>query len=226
MSDSRFKVDALQKKGKKLVLPLFFCIITLFILWLIALPIGASISQAANHAGFGAIEPTVNLFDGSPNIESGTVDLNRYGGYPQEGENYGRLVIQGTSIDCNLFYGDSPVELSSGAGTYAGASIPGEGSTVLIAGHTSTYFRDFDRIEKGTVVSIETSYGKYLYEVTDMRVADADDTSAYDLTADEDNLILYTCYPFGQVSPTEQRYFVYAKWMSGPTILKDTSHET
>ena len=176
MSDSRFKVDALQKKGKKLVLPLFFCIITLFILWLIALPIGASISQAANHAGFEAIEPTVNLFDGSPNIESGTVDLNRYGGYPQE--------------------------------------------------HTSTYFRDFDRIEKGTVVLIETSYGKYLYEVTDMRVADADDTSAYDLTADEDNLILYTCYPFGQVSPTEQRYFVYAKWISGPTILKDTSHET
>lgn len=225
MSNSLFQVDAFKKKGKKLVLPLFFCIITLFILWLIVVPVGSSISHAADQGGFEAIKPTVNLFDGSPNIESGTVDLNSYGGYPQQGENYGRLAIRGTSIDCNLFYGDSPVELSSGAGTYAGACIPGQGGTVLIAGHTGTYFRDFERIEKGTVVSIETSYGKYLYEVTDMRVADADDTSAYDLTTDKDNLILYTCYPFGQVSPTNQRYFVYAKLVSGPTILEDSVHE-
>ena len=219
MSDSRFKVDALQKKGKKLVLPLFFCIITLFILWLIALPIGASISQAANHAGFEAIEPTVNLFDGSPNIESGTVDLNRYGGYPQEGENYGRLVIQGTSIDCNLFYGDSPVELSSGAGTYAGASIPGEGSTVMIGAHTGTYFRDLESVVEGADITITTDYGEYHYTVARCAVVEETDTTAYDLDAEEENIILFTCYPFGILTRTTQRYLVYGDFVSGPSIV-------
>lgn len=225
MNTSLISVDVLKRKGKKFILPLFFCIITLLILWLIALPIGFAVSKAADQEGFKAIEPTINLFDGSVNIESGTVNLNDYGGYPTEGENYGRLTIGGTSIDCNLFYGDSAVELSSGAGTYAGASIPGQGSTTLIAGHTGTYFRDFERIQKGTMISIETRYGKYRYEVTDIRIAEENDTSAYDLNASEDNLILYTCYPFGQISPTTQRCFVYAKFVSGPTILEDSVNE-
>ena len=95
----------------------------------------------------------------------------------------------------------------------------------MIAGHTGTYFRDFERIQKGTMISIETRYGKYRYEVTDIRIAEENDTSAYDLNASEDNLILYTCYPFGQISPTTQRCFVYAKFVSGPTILEDSVNE-
>ena len=38
------------------------------------------------------------------------------------------------------------------------------------------------------MISIETRYGKYRYEVTDIRIAEENDTSAYDLNASEDNL--------------------------------------
>ena len=44
------------------------------------------------------------------------------------------------------------------------------------------------------------------------------DTTAYDLDADRENLIMYTCYPFGTLQYTDQRYFIYCDYVSGPTV--------
>ena len=124
-------------------------------------------------------------------------------------------------MDCNLYYGDSERELSAGAGTYTGGKIPGEGGTVLIAGHTGTYFRDFESAQLGADIAIETRYGTYHYTISDMRVVEETDASAYDLAADEENIILYTCYPFGQLSTTPYRYFIYGTPVSGPQIEQE-----
>ena len=51
-----------------------------------------------------------------------------------------------------------------------------------------------------------------------MRVSTDTDTTAYDLEADEENLIMYTCYPFGTTNYTDERFFVYCDYVSGPTI--------
>ena len=48
---------------------------------------------------------------------------------------------------------------------------------------------------------------------------DFDETQLYDT---EEYLMMYTCYPFDSLS-TDQRYFVYAKKVSGPTIQEDGS---
>ena len=48
------------------------------------------------------------------------------------------------------------------------------------------------------------------------------DVTAYDLAADQESLILYTCYPFDEIGLTSQRFFVYADYTSGVVIDKDT----
>ena len=68
------------------------------------------------------------------------------------------------------------------------------------------------------LTSFVTEYGEYHYTVTGTRVATDTDTTAYDLDATEENLIMYTCYPFDALGYTPLRYFVYAKYVSGPVI--------
>ena len=109
-------------------------------------------------------------------------------------------------------------QLDAGAGIYPGSKIPGEGGTILVAGHTATFFRDFEHAQNGAQITVTTVYGTYVYEITDMQVATDTDTSAYDLDAAEENIILYTCYPLGQTALTDLRYFIYGRFVSGPAL--------
>lgn len=141
--------------------------------------------------------------------------------YPLYSNMFGELIIEDCGIDANLFFGDGDVSLRNGVGVYGGSFIPGYGKTILVAGHNNTYFNGLKYAEKGQKVVIKTSYGNYEYEITSTAVKDMNDSTAYDLNADYENLIMYTCYPFDELGLTKQRYFVYAKYLSGPRI--DTS---
>lgn len=140
--------------------------------------------------------------------------------YPKTGEQFGELIIEDCSIDNKLFFGDGNVALRNGVGIYNGSFIPGYGKTILVAGHNNTYFNGLKNAEKGQKVIIKTSYGNYTYEITETAVKKATDTSAYDLAANKENLIMYTCYPFDELGLTDKRFFVYAKYVSGPQIDK------
>ncbi|MEE1056185.1 MAG: class D sortase [Acutalibacteraceae bacterium] len=141
--------------------------------------------------------------------------------YPKYGEMFGELIIDDCAVDAPLFLGDNSVALRNGVGIYYGSCIPGYGKTILVAGHNSTFFNGLKNVEKGQSIVIKTSYGNYEYEITDLAVKQANDSSAYDLSADEENLILYTCYPFDELGLTSRRYFVYADYVSGPVIDKN-----
>jgi sortase A len=69
-------------------------------------------------------------------------------------------------------------------------------------------------------INIDTSYGKYAYQIINTQVKLATDKTAYDLSSKDENLILYTCYPFDCIGLTPQRYYVYAKYVAGPKIDK------
>ncbi|MDR1541815.1 MAG: class D sortase [Clostridiales bacterium] len=137
---------------------------------------------------------------------------------PAQGERYGQLTIQSAGIDAQLFYGDSNQELSQGVGTYAGAYIPGAGRTILLAGHNNTDFHTLGEVQIGDIVSINTSYGQYKYKIIDTRLTTDTDETAYDFSRTDENLIMYTCYPFDTLGLTPQRYFVYAEYISGPRL--------
>ena len=140
--------------------------------------------------------------------------------YPTNGTRYGKIIIthEGEIFDIPLFFGDSKAILRKGAGHYMGSSFPGEGQTILVSAHNNTYFNCLKHLEKGDIIEVKTSYGNYKYEVTDLRVLAKNDPTAYDLSADYENLVLYTCYPFNTLGLTNQRYFVNTKLVSGPII--------
>ena len=108
--------------------------------------------------------------------------------------------------------------MRNGVGIYAGSFVPGYGGTILVAGHNNTYFNGLKNAQVGQRVEIKTNY---VYEITDTAVKSANDSSAYDLSADYENLIMYTCYPFDELGLTSKRFFVYAKLVSGTQIDKE-----
>lgn len=145
--------------------------------------------------------------------------------YPTEGDRYATITITGTNVDAPVYYGDTNKILNQGVGTYkdnGAAGIPGDGKTILLAGHNNTFFNDLQHAEVGATVTITTHYGVYTYEVTDTKVLDYQDTSAYDFSREDENLILYTCYPFDALGFTSQRFFVYARYVSGPVLDRNS----
>jgi len=53
-----------------------------------------------------------------------------------------------------------------------------------------------------------------------MAVHHMHDTSSYDLLRDEENLILYTCYPFDRVGAAVERLFVYGEPLTGMPVAR------
>ena len=142
--------------------------------------------------------------------------------YPTVGDRYAAITISGTNVDAPVYYGDTNKILNQGAGTYmenSGAGLPGEGKTILLAGHNNTFFNDLQHAEVGATVTITTHYGVYTYEVTETKILDYQDTSAYDFSRTDENLILYTCYPFDGAPGKKDRLFIYAKRIAGPSLM-------
>lgn len=130
----------------------------------------------------------------------------------QYGDKLGRVWVEGTKVDCDLYWGDSEGQFSRGAGCRAESDcvLPGENGTVFIGGHTGSYFSDLGSTQIGSIIHLETDWGDFTYQVTDMQVILETDIDKVRLNATEPSVILYTCYPFGILTHTTQRYAVYA----------------
>ena len=128
---------------------------------------------------------------------------------------YGTIYCEQIGLAAPLYYGDNNYSLQNGAGQYELSGLPGEGKPILVGGHDGTFFAPLEDVGEGDIITVKTTYGKYEYQVSEIRIADKDDAPAYDLTLDQEQLILYTCYPFGQlIGEREQRLFVYCDLQS------------
>ena len=130
----------------------------------------------------------------------------------QYGDKLGTIRVEGTQIDCDLYWGDSDAQFDAGAGCSAtdGCVLPGENGTVFIGAHTGTYFADLGSAEVGDRIYLDTYWGNFVYEITEMQVIYETDTDKVRWGATEPSCILYTCYPFGILTHTDRRYAVYA----------------
>ena len=89
----------------------------------------------------------------------------------------------------------------------------------MIAGHNGTYFHVLKDVEVGDAFTIATEYGDYEYIVSDFTVVNETEIEACRLDSDEEQVVLYTCYPFYRISGRRtQRFFVYLEKVSGPRI--------
>lgn len=139
---------------------------------------------------------------------------------PAYGQQYGRLTCERIGLESPVYYGDNNEILRVGAGQYIGSFLPGWNRPILLCAHNTTFFKPLQDVMVGDIFTFTTSYGVYQYEVTDTRVADRGDGTAYDLLQEEEQLIMYTCYPFETLVGTKtDRLFVYARKVIGPVVV-------
>ena len=135
----------------------------------------------------------------------------------REGDPLTRLEIPKLGVDVIVVQGTSLSALRAGAGHYPSAPLPGQRGNVAIAGHRTTYGRQFNRIDElrpGDEIDLTTPAGRYVYKVSRMPWV----TDPYDWTvagpSNDYLLTLTSCHPKGSAA---HRIIVRAKLASsGP----------
>lgn len=151
--------------------------------------------------------------DGIEKVKRSDVPIYDYG------ELYAKIKCSKIALDAPVYKGDNDKILMNGVGQNFASFQPGFGGLVLLCGHNNTFFNGLKNIAEGDMIEIETNYGTYCYQVDEMKVLEENDKSAYDFSIGEEQLVLYTCYPFDMLSRTKYRYFVYASLVSGPILV-------
>ena len=207
-----------------LIAPLIFSAIICAVGWLI---INASIDGITGYIHILLMEPAEHDYPVSdllPEIEAvqpaaEIVDISQVT-FPAYEQVYGELSIPSIGLLCPFVYGDTERAIKKGVGQYIGSTIVGYGGTTMACAHVNRQFKNLHKTEIGDQIQIRTAYGVYAYEVKYAGVHDAQDDSVYDLSREDENLVLYTCYyqntPLGSV---KKRFFVCADYISGPMIV-------
>ncbi len=126
------------------------------------------------------------------------------------GDPIGTISIPSVDIEVTAYHGDSETEFRKGVGHYAGSFYPGQDGNILIAGHRNSFFRNFEYLEIGDTVNFETTYGRFTYTITEFKIIKGSDNSiAKDTT--QEQLTMYTCYPFTYIGNAPERYVVIAE---------------
>lgn len=138
---------------------------------------------------------------------------------PEPDTRYGTISCERIALSAPLYYGDSDEVLQDGAGQYTNNTLPGLGKPMLVSGHDVTYFKPLAEVKIGDIITIATDYGTFEYSVVSKKVLSKSDPAAFDLTQEKEQLILYTCYPFGQLTgERENRFFVYCDPVSAGKV--------
>lgn len=83
------------------------------------------------------------------------------------------------------------------------------GGNVVLSGYRETAFYALKDVSLGDQVVVETDYGAYTYQISDIYITTPDDITPTEPT-DTERLTMYTCYPFIKYGPTPERYVVVA----------------
>jgi sortase A len=110
------------------------------------------------------------------------------------------VFVQGTD--------ESSLEL--GPGHYPETAMPGQGKTIAIAGHRTTYlapFRHIDSMKHGDKITLKMPYGTFVYAVQKTAIVDPSDVGVIHETGYE-RLVLSACNP---LYSAEERFIVFAR---------------
>ncbi len=125
------------------------------------------------------------------------------------GEAIGRITAAAAAIDHVVVEGTDEADLRKGPGHYPDTALPGQGRTIGIAGHRTTYgapFNDIDSFQQGDRIELEMPYGTFTYRVRDTKIVDPTEVSIVDDTGRE-LLVLTACHPLYSAA---KRYAVFA----------------
>lgn len=126
------------------------------------------------------------------------------------GKGIGRISIDRIGLDAVLIQGTDTASLQKGPGHYPTTPFPGQGKTVGVAGHRTTYlapFRHINEIQDGDIIRLEMPYGAFTYTVEKHEVVDPGDVGIVNPVGYE-RLVLTACHP---VHSAAQRWAVFAR---------------
>jgi len=128
--------------------------------------------------------------------------------YYYQADQIGTIRISSVDIDVGVYQGDSEDELKLGAGHYFASLLPGQDGNIVVAAHRTTYFRNLENLKTGDEVEFDTTYGQYTYQVREIKILDGSEFGTIAKPADQEQLTLYTCYPFTYIGNAPKRYVV------------------
>ena len=135
---------------------------------------------------------------------------HRFGKQTDTGEAIGRIIAPGMGTNAVVVQGTDTASLQKGPGHYPDTPFPGEGGTVGIAGHRTTYlapFRHIDSMKHGDKVTLEMPYGTFTYRVQKTQIVDDSDVGIVKRVGYE-RLVLTACHPLYSAA---QRYVAFAR---------------
>jgi sortase A len=140
----------------------------------------------------------------------------------ETGNGIGRIRIDRIGLDIVVVEGTDTASLQKGPGHYTrsddpvasrkgdGSAFPGQGKTVGIAGHRTTYlapFRRINEIEDGDEIVLEMPYATFTYEVEKHEIVEPTEVEIV-RNVGYDRLVLTACHPLYSAA---QRWAVFAK---------------
>ncbi|GMQ93924.1 MAG: hypothetical protein BMS9Abin12_1406 [Acidimicrobiia bacterium] len=139
---------------------------------------------------------------------------------PSEGESF--AIIRIPSLErlqdgWAIVEGVSRSNLKNGVGHMPSTPLPGQPGNSVIPGHRTTYgapFHEFDELEPGDIIEVETAIGVHIYEVREIIIVQP--TEIW-VTQPRDGawLTLTTCNP---KFSSRERLVVFAELIGGPNF--------
>lgn len=142
--------------------------------------------------------------------------------YPEDsadiGESFAFLDIPKLEIDGLVVYEGVDTEtLKKGPGHMDDTPLPGQPGNAVISGHRTTYgrpFFDFDQLEEGDEIEVETAIGKHVYRVAEILIVEPTDVWVTD-PREGGWLTMTTCNP---KFSARQRLVIVAEMVAGPNL--------
>ena len=134
--------------------------------------------------------------------------------YPRYGQKYATIEISSIKLNLPVYYGDTNKILRLGVGHYNGSYFPGENGTIIFAAHNDPgYFHELDKVKVNDTIVVKTSYGTFNYKVNKTKVVKETDLEAFEVSHEDEVLLLYTCWPINRsvIGRKTQRLVVYAQ---------------
>jgi sortase A len=127
------------------------------------------------------------------------------------GDALGRIEAPGMDgLNMVFVQGTDEASLELGPGHYPETAMPGQGRTVAIAGHRTTYlapFRHIDSLKPKDKITLKMPYGTFVYGVQKSEIVDPSDVGVIHETGYE-RLVLSACNPLYSAA---QRYIIFAR---------------
>ncbi|MDX6662934.1 MAG: sortase [Solirubrobacterales bacterium] len=135
---------------------------------------------------------------------------DRFAKRVRDGHAIGRLSAGRLGLSVVVIEGTGTADLEKGPGHYPDTKLPGQGKTIGIAGHRTTYlapFRSINRLQRGDLILLRMPYAAFTYEVQDHRIVNPSEVGIVRNVGYE-RLVMTACHPLYSAS---QRWAVFAR---------------